>query len=175
MSWTEERVETLRVMWQDGSSASQIASKLGGVSRNAVIGKIHRLKISSEGRPNNRVNRDKQAAGSGQGSAAERRRSLARVGRTIAKIQGRQALTGQEAPAPIEAYKPFELPQTTFFGSSAVMSMTENSCKWPIGDPMAEDFRFCCAGKPSDATYCAHHGRMAYEPASRRARKALAA
>jgi GcrA cell cycle regulator len=50
MNWTDERVELLRKLWAEGLSASQIAAQLGGVSRNAVIGKVHRLKLSSRGR-----------------------------------------------------------------------------------------------------------------------------
>ena len=51
MSWTDERVELLKKLWTDGLSASQIAAQLGGVTRNAVIGKVHRLNLSGRAKP----------------------------------------------------------------------------------------------------------------------------
>jgi GcrA cell cycle regulator len=68
MNWTDERVELLKKLWAEGLSASQIANQLGGVSRNAVIGKVHRLKLSGRGRTSSAAPRPKKSATPGGGS-----------------------------------------------------------------------------------------------------------
>ena len=60
MNWTDERVELLKKLWNEGLSASQIAAQLGGVSRNAVIGKVHRLKLSGRGKTTTAAPRSKK-------------------------------------------------------------------------------------------------------------------
>ncbi len=81
MSWTDERVELLKKLWADGLSASQIAAELGGITRNAVIGKVHRLKLSARAKPTNTAPRSRPA----QRSAPRRVSSSGGMGMSMAK------------------------------------------------------------------------------------------
>ena len=138
LSWTDERVDTLTRLWRDGLSASQIARSLGGVSRNAVIGKVHRLGLSGRARP---------APGTrGAKPKDERRPRPARV----APAAGAGPSTAPEVLA--------RLPTT---GLASVVSVRRGQCRWPLGDPFADDFRLC--GRPTvRGAYCAPHGAVAY-------------
>src|SRR4051795_7024894 len=99
MNWTDERVELLRKLWSDGLSASQIAAQLGGVSRNAVIGKVHRLKLSSRGRATASPARQKktQQASSSVKSASR----AATVSRSMTTSIGATALQAQFDAEPV--------------------------------------------------------------------------
>lgn len=161
MSWTDERVETLKRRWNDGASASVIASELGGTSRNAVIGKIHRLKLP--GRP--------QTAKPKPAATQERRRPMSKGSRVAVKIQARQAdVVRHDFALPLVVEQPFRMPETSFFGTEALVALSEKTCKWPVGDPRDGDFRFCNADKCGDSAYCTHHQRMAYSPKESRER-----
>jgi GcrA cell cycle regulator len=166
MSWTDERVETLKRRWNDGASASTIASELGNTSRNAVIGKIHRLKLP--GRP--------QTAKPKPAATQERRRPMSKGSRVSVKIQARQSDMGRtEIALPTFVELPFRMPETSFFGTDALVALSEKTCKWPVGDPRDGDFRFCNADKCNDNAYCLHHQRMAYSPKENRERVRRAA
>ena len=133
--WADDRITTLSKLWQDGLSASQIAKQLGGVTRNAVIGKIHRLGLSGRATPS----RPKGAAG-------------IRNARPLRPVR----------PPPLVFSAPVERPPE---GPGLVAAMTglgAHACKWPIGDPKAEGFTFC--GRPAEGVYCAGHAQTAYRP-----------
>jgi GcrA cell cycle regulator len=193
MSWTEERVETLKKMWAEGQSASQIAKELGGVTRNAVIGKVHRLGLSN------------RAGGGGAPTKAPAKEAPAKPASTKARPAARKADRPADDPAPekpasekpsaaparkaiIPAGQPLPpQPSANEISPEALetvrevektakrltlMELTERTCKWPIGDPATEDFWFCGlpvqAGKP----YCEAHVGVAFQPmSSRRDRK----
>jgi GcrA cell cycle regulator len=158
MSWTDERVELLKKLWSDGLSASQIAAELGGITRNAVIGKVHRLGLSGRAKSTN--------------SGAPRQRKtrppthMLRIGRSI---RGNTALAPaydiepEAEPALIDNIIPIGQRRT-------ILELTEATCRWPIGDPSAGDFFFCGGNTMGGLPYCAHHARMAYQPASDRRR-----
>ncbi|MCC3860246.1 GcrA family cell cycle regulator [Pseudemcibacter aquimaris] len=138
MAWTDERVEKLRELWDKGLSASQIAKELAeGVTRNAVIGKAHRMGLASRPSP---VKSDpaKRAA------AAKKKKAAAAA-----------TAAPKKAPATAKA-----APAT---GKVSILDLTESMCKWPIGHPGEPDFHFC--GKPSQPTfpYCANHCVEAYQ------------
>ncbi|WP_372612676.1 GcrA family cell cycle regulator [Aquicoccus sp.] len=191
MSWTDERVELLKKMWGEGQSASQIAKELGGVTRNAVIGKVHRLGLS------NRTS----GAGVGEGEPKQEAKPEAKTRTARAKPEKPQ----REAPAkPVKAepepagaparkqiipagqplppqpsaneISPEALAKVSEIEKKArrltLMELTERTCKWPVGDPATDDFWFCGlpvqAGKP----YCEAHVSVAFQPmSSRRDRK----
>ena len=165
MNWTDERVELLRKLWSEGLSASQIAAQLGGVSRNAVIGKVHRLKLSGRGRTTASAPRAKKAsAGPVKTSARPTRTVTATIGATALQVQfeaepvARQVLRpAQDVVVPIS--RRLELTQ-----------LTERTCKWPNGDPLAEDFNFCGNDIGESGPYCGYHSRLAYQPAAERRR-----
>ena len=169
MSWTDERVELLKKLWTDGLSASQIAARMGGITRNAVIGKVHRLGLSGRTRPARpsrpRVSRPRNPF---PGNASRYQYS------------GNLALKREEAvrpraepepePAPIVAVEIAPGEHVT------ILTLNEKRCKWPIGDPQHDDFHFCGHESGPESPYCPVHARMAYQPVQdRRKRKRAAA
>ncbi len=141
MSWTDERVDQLRQMWTEGLSASQIARSLGGVTRNAVIGKVHRLGLSGRASP----------------ARAERPR--------IRTIAPRPA---QPKPQPLEPVVVQEPLQTAEGENITVVNIARNQCKWPIGDPSDSAFKFCGHAPRPGSPYCEAHSRMAFQPMQNR-------
>ena len=151
MGWTEERVNTLRKLWTEGLSASQIAKQLGGVTRNAVIGKVHRLGLAGRATPSRPAKRPVRAA--------------------------RPRIVSPTAPRlrPAPGLPPVIVPQLEPLRgedgrTATVLSLNERMCKFPIGDPNDADFAFCgrdaCSGP-----YCQDHARLAYQPSQARKRR----
>lgn len=167
MNWTDERVETLKRLWAEGLSASQIAAQLGGVSRNAVIGKVHRLKLSSRGRASAAPARPKRAPS--QGSSAPRSTGKTR---TTTSTIGATALQAQFDVEPVSHrhLKPVENVVVPISRNLKLVELSENTCKWPSGDPLSEDFSFCGNEAGESSPYCSYHARLAYQPAAERRR-----
>ncbi|TYC52820.1 GcrA cell cycle regulator [Rhodobacterales bacterium] len=175
MSWTNERVELLKKLWSDGLSASQIAGELGGVTRNAVIGKVHRLGLSGRAKTTTTSSKPRRARPAGTQAAAATPKKPSPQPMT----QGANALKADISPVPVAKPQPVVEPVAELVPISkraTILTLTERTCKWPIGDPATEDFYFC--GRQSDAgvPYCAHHCKVAYQPVSdrRRDRKVVA-
>ena len=169
MSWTDERIELLKKLWLEGLSASQIAGQIGGVSRNAVIGKVHRLKLSSRSRATATPARQKKTVKSA-GPARPGNRSLApqRLGMTV----GAAAL--RLDPLSDAVAQPVARPLVEIVAPPArklkLTELTERTCKWPIGDPVMEEFHFCGNDTAETGPYCGYHARIAYQPVSDRKR-----
>jgi len=164
MSWTDERVELLRKLWLEGLSASQIANELAnGITRNAVIGKVHRLGLS----------------GRVKSSAPSVPRPRTKPLRPVAPRPSAPALRGNTALAiksqPMEAPEPQPAEDVVIPISERVtiMELKEAMCRWPLGDPTTAEFRFCGAKKSLSASgpYCAYHSRIAYQPMQERRRE----
>ncbi len=179
MSWTEERVELLKKLWTDGLSASQIASELGEVTRNAVIGKVHRLGLSGRAKtvrsaaPRTHKPRRPSAPRPQHGPAPAKPAVAPRVvgntalkAETVAYAEPEVEAVPYRAPAPVE-----ELVIPSGEGCS-ILELNEHTCKWPIGDPTSPEFHFCGGGSKVGSPYCERHGRMAYQPVNDRRRKA---
>ncbi|MCT7374507.1 GcrA family cell cycle regulator [Chelativorans salis] len=168
MNWTDERVEMLKKLWAEGLSASQIAAQLGGVSRNAVIGKVHRLKLSSRGRAAASPARQKKSTASGGSGGARRQRSsrpiTASVGATALKVQF------EEDAVAYQRLRPVENVVVPISRNLKLVQLTEHTCKWPNGDPLSEDFSFCGNNAGESSPYCTYHSKLAYQPASERRR-----
>lgn len=160
ISWTDERVERLKALWSEGLSASQIAGELGGVTRNAVIGKVHRLGLSGRAKPQPQAARPRPV----------RPPAMPLRPVTVTAVSGNLALMVQSivetAPQPVLLPEP----EVASVERATILTLTEQMCKWPIGDPGRGDFYFC--GRRSDVgtPYCAHHARLAYQPARDRKR-----
>ena len=159
LGWTEDRVGALKKLWLEGQSASQIAKQLGGgVTRNAVIGKVHRLGLSGRAAPSQPARttfrparpRPAQAPVMAQPSAPRR----------IEAAQPRPAVPVVHEPAPAP-----DLP-----GTATVLTLGAHMCKWPIGDPSSTEFSFC-GRRASEGVYCVEHARVAYQPQVRRGTK----
>ncbi|MEO1700865.1 MAG: GcrA family cell cycle regulator [Pseudomonadota bacterium] len=187
MSWTDERVETLKKLWADGLSASQIAAKLGGVSRNAVIGKVHRLKLAPRAKSTKqaapKVKRVPSSAGrvgtssfgAGGGSGSRMRTNAYSSGRTSGGAAthsvGATALKpGTEIVSFAEAdQRPVEDVVVPISKNLKLTELSENTCKWPHGDPMSDDFHFCGHNTDEKSPYCKYHSKLAFQqPQDRR-------
>jgi len=198
MSWTDERVETLKRMWTEGQSASQIAKELGGVTRNAVIGKVHRLGLSNRGDDSAEPAPEavaKPAAAASAPPAAEPK---------AAAPQPARPPEPKPAAAPEPAPEPAAVPQPAGFNRRPIvpagqplppqpsaneispealasvrevekrarkltlMELTERTCKWPIGDPATDKFWFCGLPSVPGKPYCEAHVGVAFQPMSSR-------
>lgn len=160
MSWTDERVELLKKLWSDGLSASQIAAELGGITRNAVIGKVHRLGLSG------------RAKSSSSGAARPRK---ARSSGHMLRVS-RPSMRGNTALA--HAYEHDLEPEPELIDNiipigqrRTILELTEQTCHWPIGDPGSPDFFFCGGNTLEGLPYCAYHSRVAYQPVHDRRRE----
>jgi GcrA cell cycle regulator len=171
MNWTDERVEILKKLWAEGLSASQIAAQLGGVSRNAVIGKVHRLKLSSRGRATAAPARQKKVATGATPSAKPAVVRSTTVTRTVATV-GATALQAQFEAEPVatHVYRPVEDVVVPISRNLQLVELNERTCKWPNGDPLSEDFHFCGNDAAESGPYCKYHAKVAFQPASERRR-----
>src|ERR1700756_3191542 len=153
MTWTDERVENLKKLWTDGLSASQIAAELGGITRNAVIGKVHRLGLSGRAKSPT--------------SAAPRPRKARAHSHMLRG--SRPAIRGNTALA--HAYEVEVEPEPELVDNiiplgqrRTILELTEETCRWPIGDPGSPEFFFCGGHTIAGLPYCAYHSRVAYQP-----------
>ncbi len=170
MIWTDERVEKLKKLWSEGLSASQIAAQLGGVSRNAVIGKVHRLSLPGRAKAGGTA----AAARPKRATSAPRAPNYAAraVTRTVARPAGATVLK-EEVAIDLAAEPDIELAANIVLPMSRrleLTQLTERTCKWPIGDPLKEEFHFCGNDSPESSPYCSYHARLAYQPSAERRR-----
>ena len=165
MSWTEPKIQMLKEMWGHGHSASDIAKRLGGMSRNAVIGKAHRLKLSVQAV----TSRGEGASLSGLASAipvvkSQRKRVMLRPlpAVPVPSSSTVKALSRDVSFRPAEAPKRVE--------GISVTKAGERHCRWPVGDPRSPDFRFCGCTAHESLPYCVDHARVAYQNIGRKQR-----
>ena len=167
--WTEDRVSTLKQLWAEGLSASQIASRLGmGVTRNAVIGKVHRLNLAGRAtQPRNSTPRS-TVRKTREPSIPGRAPSMPTAGNNALKPYTHAAAR----PMPLPEPKPLRLIDNAKDGRVTILHLNDKTCKWPIGDPMHNDFCFCGHGPRDGSPYCEYHARIAYQPPQNRMRRA---
>jgi GcrA cell cycle regulator len=144
MSWNEEKVQKLKELRGKGSTASQIAEIIGGISRNAVIGKAHRLNLSSKIKTRNASSSQNFDNSSEENSSKQRRGRKSKF----------QSLIIEKDFEPENPKKLEEL--------------DESSCKWPIGHPEEQSFYFCGRSSLKDFSYCKLHLLYAYQPKGRK-------
>jgi len=188
MSWTDERVEKLKQLWSEGLSASQIAAQLGGVSRNAVIDKVHRLSLP--GRAKSGAPAPAQPTRASKANTTPPRapnfasRASTRSG-TTTSAQASASIAAQQAPrtagatalkqeveletvAEIQTQVDRKNVVVPIMRRIALTELTERTCKWPVGDPTQDDFYFCGCEAPENSPYCSYHAKLAYQPVSDR-------
>ncbi|WP_417724375.1 GcrA family cell cycle regulator [Salipiger sp.] len=195
MSWTDERVELLKKMWSEGQSASQIAKELGGVTRNAVIGKVHRLGLSNRTGPGTgptpaapvkdaKPVKEKEkpvrppvkpAVAAEIDDTPEDEPEAAAETRPATLPARKQIIpAGQPLPPQPSANEisPEALAKVSEIEKKAkkitLMELTERTCKWPVGDPATEDFWFCGLPVQQGKPYCEAHVGVAFQPMSAR-------
>ena len=198
MSWTDERIELLKKLWTDGLSASQIAGELGMVTRNAVIGKVHRLGLAGRAKaPSSAVARPQQqqqrkvasgggsrvgsvtmnvGMGSSMNGGGVSSGMTASLGGGMGRGSMSRAATAMKiAPQAQEETQPWveHLDEDVVVPMSqrvTIMELKEGLCKWPMGDPQQSEFRYCGANCDVGTPYCTYHSRVAYQPPSDRRR-----
>ena len=194
MSWTDERVETLKKMWGEGQSASQIAKELGGVTRNAVIGKVHRLGLSNRAGAAPATAATAAPAPEAKAKPAAKpkpkpepvpqpKTESARPQSVEPVLQTKSAQpparrqiipAGQPLPPQPSANEisPEALAKVNEVEKKAkklsLMELTERTCKWPVGDPATEHFWFCGLPVQQGKPYCEAHVGVAFQPMSAR-------
>ena len=140
MSWTDEKVAKLKELWGKGNTASQIAEIIGGISRNAVIGKAHRLNLSAKIKTRTAISSQNFDNSNNEKNTQSRR---SRKGKFKSLIIDKD----------FEPENPKKLEE-----------LDENSCKWPIGHPDEKSFYFCGRSSLKDFSYCKLHLLYAYQP-----------
>jgi GcrA cell cycle regulator len=148
MSWTDDRVSLLRRLWGEGRTAAEIAKELGGVTRNAVIGKAHRLKLSNRVSP---IQQNKKPASK---PVHERKISSDQSSASVV------VSVMKSAPVRLK-------PEIKTGHLLSLMDLKPRQCRWPVGDPHEEAFGFCGCESISGLPYCSDHAKVAYQAATR--------
>jgi GcrA cell cycle regulator len=166
MSWTDERVELLRQLWLDGRSASQISAQLGhGLTRNAVIGKVHRLGLAG------RAKSPSSAASPPRPAPTQRVAPRSSSGGGARAVRGNTALMLSPEPM-LESLPVFHedvvVPMSL---RVTIVELKEAMCRWPLGDPTSSEFRYCGSPSSGASPYCAYHSKLAYQPVQDRRRE----
>lgn len=159
LDWNEQQTETLKTMWEEGASATEIACALGpDASRNAVIGKVHRLKLPAR-LPRKAVTAIKPIEGkrSGTGNPGQPNAAGIRARRSTQAFP--RSLKSKPLPAPFEG-EPDEGNDVTY-----LLGLNEHTCRWPVGGEGSQT-RFCGKHSKPGKSYCEEHGaRSVYRPA----------
>jgi GcrA cell cycle regulator len=193
MSWTEERIERLKKLWHDGATASQIADELGGVSRNAVIGKAHRLGLEQRPSPV-KAGEEKEGKKAAPAAAPALKAAAPKaepktaqpasapaaapqapaLNRSSPEMQYRSIGPGgfiRQGPGdqqpPIPPAPPRRLvpakPSPEVADKTSLLDLNDRICKWPIGHPGEPDFHFCGQQSNPGFPYCVEHCGVAYQ------------
>ncbi len=176
--WTDERVELLKKLWGEGLSASQIANELpGDITRNGVIGKVHRLGLSGRVKITSQPRAPRpKAAKPPRNMPSLDFRSPATIATGITAIARESiAQEAEESPVPAADVTPdvATTPEVVVALSPhgcSIIGLTEKSCRWPVGEPGTESFHFCGDTAGTGLPYCGHHARIAYQPVNDRRR-----
>ena len=192
MSWTDERIATLKKMWEGGATASQIADELGGVSRNAVIGKAHRLGLDSRPSPVKPGEEKEKPAAAAAATAAPKAAAPAAAAPAATETaapaaqppQGRPQRSGEiqyrsigpggfirqgpgDQQPPIPPAPPRRLvpakPSPEVADKTSLLELNDRICKWPMGHPGEPDFHFCGQASNPGFPYCVQHCGVAYQ------------
>jgi GcrA cell cycle regulator len=184
VSWTDERIATLKKMWLQGKSASEIAEKLGGVTRNAVIGKAHRLNLSGRPSPIKKVAVAKKPTAA---AAPLAKKPVAAAKPAPAKPAPKSAapvksVAPMPKPAPQRTSgngpgKPPEIVQLAALANAtsrpdgkiiSILELSEKNCRWPVGDPRETSFGYCGNDSYGAHPYCAEHVAIAFQAPNRK-------
>ncbi len=162
-AWTDDRVDRLKSLWNDGLSAAQVAKALGGVTRNAVIGKVHRLGLAGRVKP------------IGPAAAQGRRKDDLPAEVEVETLVVEEPTLPEppaivaHRPAPNFPLRPSPAPEPVALAVServTIMDLRDSMCRWPMGDPTSPEFRFCGARSITGLPYCTQHAQVAYQPAA---------
>jgi GcrA cell cycle regulator len=193
MAWSDERVAVLKKMWLEGSSASEIAKVLGNITRNAVIGKVHRLGLSNRdtnvsksgaitskvtknvkrGRPPKKIDKEVKKRGRPQKLKEPRdfpeitddkNKSATSIGDETRSSDSKLKVVSDLSEETLKNLLKVEMKAKKI----SLMELTERTCKWPIGDPATETFWFCGHESEPGKPYCKTHISIAFQPINQR-------
>src|SRR6202021_2152837 len=167
LTWTDDRVEQLKKLWEGGLSASQIAAELGNVTRNAVIGKVHRLGLAGRAKsPSSAASRPPRR----MAPPPAHRVAGPRLAPAPRMTRGATALAyAPQALSELETQEEFESVVVPMSLRVTIIELKESMCRWPLGDPANSEFPYC--GSPTaSGPYCGYHGGLAYQPPQDRRR-----
>ena len=197
MAWSDERVAVLKKMWLEGNSASEIAKVLGNITRNAVIGKVHRLGLSNRdtnvsksaaktskvtksvkrGRPPKKLDQEVKKRGRPQKLkdtrdfselADKKNNSASSSGNETRSNDSKLKVVSDLSEETLKKLQKIEMKAQKI----SLMELTERTCKWPIGEPATDTFWFCGHESEPGKPYCKTHISIAFQPINqRRARK----
>ena len=197
MAWSDERVDVLKKMWLEGNSASEIAKVLGNITRNAVIGKVHRLGLSNRdtnvsksgaitskvtksvkrGRPPKKIDKEVKKRGRPQKLKEPRdfpeitddkNKSATSLGNETRSNDNKLKVVSDLSEETLKNLLKVEMKAKKI----SLMELTERTCKWPIGDPATDTFWFCGHESEPGKPYCKTHISIAFQPITqRRSRK----
>jgi len=146
-------METLGRLWMEGRTASQIAGVLGaGITRNAVIGKVHRLGLSSGANIGLRAATIKSSASGGVRDAEDAPKTVPEAAPVKARVADRIVASAPKTTSPVSSY-------------ITIAGLTDEKCRWPVDDPDSTEFLYCGAAALGNAPYCPQHCKLAYQPA----------
>lgn len=186
MSWTDERINTLTKMWGAGKSASEIAEKLGGVTRNAVIGKAHRLGLSGRPSPIKKVAAKKTTTAKKAAAPKTAAKAKAVKPKAVATPAKRPVAAAPIKMAPVirqaasASGRPPEIIQLAALANASsqpdgsiisILELNERTCRWPVGDPKDSDFGYCGSVVYAAHPYCAEHVAIAFQAPNRKEKK----
>ncbi len=167
MAWTDEMVNQLREMWKEGLTTGEIGKRLG-VSKNSIVGKVHRLGLS--GRPSPiKKKEDNNSTTTPAQPVAEVEKKTTTKEKTEKKVTKTQVAPKEEKEEVVETIKPQELNKSKHHhGKTMLTDLDNHTCRWPIGDPKDENFHFCGKKVRLGQTYCDEHANIAYVKASKK-------
>ena len=166
MEWNSEAIETLRSLWAEGHSTAEIGRRMG-VSKNAVVGKAHRLNLPARPSP---IRREPEGLNARPAAPPQRRAPTPRQPQplrrpeavAVQQPQPQQAPVAQMQPAPVVAAPVQVAPPPPPVVVRSFPRVSNRSCCWPLGEPGTAGFRFCDEGAMSGKPYCATHASVAY-------------
>lgn len=160
MAWTDQMVEDLKRMWDEGLTTGEIGKRLG-VSKNSIVGKVHRLQLS--GRPSPIKKKDAPTAETpapAKPSKAEKTSSQPNKPKEEKVSAPKEEEIVVEISAPVSAPAPKAASKPS--GKTMLTDLDNHTCRWPIGDPKDENFHFCGRKVKIGQTYCEEHANIAY-------------
>lgn len=153
MAWTEKMVEDLRQMWLEGLTASEIAKNLG-VSKNSIVGKVHRLCLTARPSPIKKKDADILEAKVSQEQTTDSENAPVEVQEQTCVAEVSESAAVEKSTEPALGIK--------------LVNLDSHTCRWPLGDPRDDNFGFCGKKVRAGQTYCDEHSVMAYVKALKR-------
>ncbi len=169
MAWTEKMVEDLKIMWKQGLTTGEIGKRLG-VSKNSIVGKVHRLQLDARPSPIKKKEPEEVKEIKKEKKCCKSKSTEQAVEKEKAEVKTEKKVTEkviEKAPEPvIEEVKTFTpkpvTPAKTYNGNAKLTDLDNHTCRWPIGDPKDENFHFCGRKIKLGQTYCEEHAALAY-------------